>query len=212
MNNASANIAGFASQAIRLSSDPEKLYIFARPSKGALNTNALSQQIPDSFLRITGLRMNWNNRVGIFSTYTEQDLYKMSVSNGLQDTFYDWKLNSGSICVVDVTKDICLEPDQVSGASNQYSTLQVYADLAMTPLAYWAQTTALNYDFYVVVVQNGKAIISPSACDFLLTGPNGEEVINATSRTDLKADDTTLKALWKILWRFDFRRNWQASA
>ena len=141
--------------------------------------------------------MNWNNRVGIFSTYTEQDLYKMSVSNGLQDTFYDWKLNSGSICIVDVTKDICLEPDQVSGASNQYSTLQVYADLAMTPLAYWVQTTALNYDFYVVVVQNGKAIISPSACDFLLTGPNGEEVINATSRTDLKVDDTTHKALGK---------------
>ena len=113
LNNASANIAGFASQAIRLSSIPEKLYIFARPSKGALNTNALSQQIPHSFLRITGLRMNWNNRVGIFSTYTEQDLYKMSVSNGLQDTFYDWKLNSGSICVVDVTKDICLEPEEV---------------------------------------------------------------------------------------------------
>ena len=84
-NNAALPLTSFPSQSLRLSSIPDKLYIFARPSKGGL-TGTISQTTPDTFLRITNLQINYNNRISIFGTYTEADLYKMSVRNGLKSS------------------------------------------------------------------------------------------------------------------------------
>ena len=181
-------VSSLASQSIRISSIPDKIYIFARPSKGAINTATLAQQTPDTFLRITGMKLNYNNRINLFATYTEKDLYKMSVSNGLQDSFHDWAYRSGSIVCIDVSKDICLESDECAGQANKYSTLQCYVDLSASPLAYSANNTALNYDLYIVICQNGKAVISKSSCDFLLTAPSGEEVLAVTADVSAKVD------------------------
>lgn len=189
-NNGTNPVSALASQSIRISSIPDKIYVFARPSKGALNTVAFAQQTPDTFLRITGMKLNYNNRINLFATYTEKDLYKMSVSNGLQDSFHDWAYRSGSIVCIDVSKDICLESDECAGQANKYSTLQCYVDLSASPLAYSANATALNYDLYIVICQNGKAVISKSSCDFLLTAPSGEEVLAVTADVSAKVDAT----------------------
>jgi hypothetical protein len=191
--NNSAALTSFPSQSIRLASIPDKLFIFARPSKSSLSTAALAQNTPDTFLRITGLRINYNNRISIFGTYSESDLYKMSVRNGLKSSWHDWQYRTGSLAIIDITNDICLEPDQAAGMANQYSTLQVYADVSASPLAYAAQTQALNYDLYVVVSQNGKAAISKSECQFLLQGVNGDEVLAVSSNPAAKVDATDMQ-------------------
>ena len=77
--NTTADLPNKTLQSLRLASIPSKLYIFARPSKSALSTAALAQTTPDTFLRIKSLSINFNNRINLFATFTEADLYSMSV-------------------------------------------------------------------------------------------------------------------------------------
>lgn len=117
----------------------------------------------------------------------------MSIKNGLQDTFADWKYNNGSVCVIDVSRDIGLEPDEDVGQANKYSTLQISATLSASPLAYAAQTQGLKYDFYILVEQPGKAFITASECQYILTGPSSAEVLQLTANLDEKIDHTDLE-------------------
>ena len=180
-------------QSLRLASIPAKFYFYGRPSKSALNTKLLLQTTPDTFLRIKNLSLNFNNRINLFATYSEVDLYNMSVKNGLKDSYNEWKYNTGSIVIVDVARDIGLEPDEDSGQANKYSTLQVTATLSASPLAYAAQTGNINYDFYTLVEQPGKCFITPSECQYVLTGPSSAEVLQLTSNLDNKVDHTELE-------------------
>jgi hypothetical protein len=194
-SSATAPVSNFTAQSLRLASIPSKLYLFARPSKTALNTPLLAQTTPDVFLRVTNLSINFNNRINLFATYTESDLYNMSVKNGLQDTFADWKYNTGSVCVIDVSRDIGLEPDEDVGQANKYSTLQISVSLSASPLAY-AQVPAppaLQYDFYILVEQPGKCFITASECQYILTGPSSAEVLALTANLDEKIDHTDLE-------------------
>ena len=188
---------GFASltaQSLRLASIPSKLFLYARPSKNYLATSsANAQTTPDNFLRITGIKINFNNRINLFATYTESDLYLMSVRNGLQDTFNDWRYNSGSVVIIDVAKDIGLESDECEGQANKYSTLQATITFNQAPLQYWGQATDVNYDFYILVEQPGKAFINASECQFILNGPSASEVLALTSNLDNKIDHTDLE-------------------
>lgn len=190
--NTTADAPGFTAQSLRLASIPSKLYIFARPSKSAL-TGAVSQTTPDTFLRIKNLSINFNNRVNLLATYTESDLWSMSVKNGLQDAFNEWKYHTGSVCVVDIVRDLGLESDETDGQSNKYSTLQITATLSASPLAWAAQTTAINYDFYILVEQPGKAFINASECQYILTGPSSSEVLKLTSEMEPRVDHTEIE-------------------
>jgi len=191
--NTTADSVNFTAQSLRLASIPSKLYIFARPSKSALNTAALAQGTPDTFLRIKELKINFNNRVNLFATYSESDLFNMSVKNGLQDMFSEWKFNTGSVCIVDISRDIGLEPDEDVGQANKYSTLQVSATLSASPLAYNVTSNTLAYDFYILVEQPGKCFISSSECQYILTGPSSAEVLALTSNLDNKVASVDLE-------------------
>jgi hypothetical protein len=186
--NTTVDNAQFTAQSLRLASIPSRLYIFARPSKSALSTPVLAQMTPDTFLRIKNLKINFNNRINLFATYDESDLYNMSVKNGLQDSFNDWKFQSGSVCIVDIAKDIGLDASETTGQANVYSTLQVSATLSASPIAYAGLATGLQYDFYILVEQPGKAFISASECQFILTGPSASTVLELTSNLDNKVD------------------------
>lgn len=191
--NTTAPVTNAVLQSLRLASIPSKLMVFARPSKSALNTAALAQQTPDTFLRITGVQISFNNRVNLLSTYTEADLFNMSVKNGLQDDFNTWRYQSGSLLIVDVARDLGLESDETAGQSNKYSTLQIQVSFSASPLAYAAVAGALPYDFYILVEQPGKAFMNASECQYILTGPSASTVLSLTSNLDQKIDHTDLE-------------------
>jgi len=180
-------------QSLRLASIPSKLFIFARPSKSFLNTSAIAQSTPDNFLRITNISLSFNNRINLFATFSEEDLYQMSVKNGLQDTFNDWKYQGGSVLIIDISRDVMLDSDESEGQSNKYSTVQATITYSASPLAYTGATVATNYDSYVLVEQPGKAFINASECQYLLTGPSAAEVLALTSNLDNKVDHADLK-------------------
>jgi len=185
----------FSAQSLRLASIPKRLYIFARPSKSVLIADT-AQTTPDTFLRIKNLSVSFNNRINLFSTMTEADLYQMSVRNGLQDSFNDWKYQTGSVCIIDIAKDFGLESDETDGQANKFSTLQLTATLSASPLAYAGIQAggALAYDFYVLVESPGKCFINASECQYILTGPSASEVLKLTSELEPKVEAHEVEA------------------
>ena len=187
------------SQALRLSTIPDKIFIYAKPSLTWLSTSAANQQTtPDFFLRIKQLQLNWGNKISIFGQHSESDLWKMSVRNGLQDSFRDWQYNSGSLLIINPAIDGLLEPEEAPG-QNTYTTMMSTLTLSASPMAYSTQAGPINFDLYVVVSQNGKCAISKTQCLFTTAGPNGAEVLAAVAdvgaKVDLGGHDSQSKAL-----------------
>jgi len=69
---------------IQLSGIPDKLVIFVRRQMSALTCCDT-----DSFLTITGIRINFNNQAGLLSSMTPQQLYTNSVLSGLNNMSWD---------------------------------------------------------------------------------------------------------------------------
>jgi hypothetical protein len=195
-------------QSVRLPSIPKRIYIYAKPSKNlfvqgspALNT------VPDFFLPISNVKITFNNRINLLANDIAQTLYNKSVANGLKDSFYEWQYGCGSIMIIDVAKDLGLEADECVGQANKYSTLQVQATFSNTNLTFQgakgtlpvpnptnlANMNLLNsYDYYILVESTGKAFITPSDCQFVLTGPSSAEVLALTSNMDKVVDQSDL--------------------
>ena len=69
---------------IRLSGIPDKLIIFVK----TVLSNRLSCDT-DSYLTITGIRINFNNQAGLLSSMSQQQVYTSSVYSGLDNMSYD---------------------------------------------------------------------------------------------------------------------------
>lgn len=141
---------------IQLNQIPDKLIVFARKSMGSqTNTD------PDYFLTIEGMSINWNNQSGILASATPQDLYRYSVENGSNQSWYEFsgKANlhnpaspagttapmSGSMVVLEFGKDIQLVEDFYSAGSLGNFNLQVQLNIAN-------QTASLISDVELVMI------------------------------------------------------------
>jgi hypothetical protein len=185
---------------IRLPSIPKRIFVYAKPAKSLFNTDAYNNTIPDIFLPITNIKITFNNRINLLANDNAFTLYQKSVANGLKDTFQDWQYYTGSVMIIDVAKDLGLEADESSGQANKYSTLQIRATFTNANLLLAGLDTthplynANNWDFYVLVESPGKAFVTPSDCQFVLTGPSSAEVLALTSSMDKVADHSDLES------------------
>ena len=191
--NGAASAATIPGNTIKLGSIPDRLMIFCAPSKSSLSgSGPLSQVMAGTFLRITNLSLNFNNRVSLFNSYSENDLYKMSVANGLKDTIFEWKYGCGSLLIVDITKDVQLPADQLAGQSSTYMTIQPTVSISNSPLQYAQQATPIQYDLICVPIISGKAVISKQSMQLLLTAPDGQEVLATVADASSKVDANAL--------------------
>jgi hypothetical protein len=102
---AGAQATVYASQTITLPQIPDLLIIYAKPSTnyafsaqgspsfGAPTAGSVGQPDPnqcDWLLPITGISVNFDNFAGLLSSHTQQQLYKMSVHNGLEQDWLSW--------------------------------------------------------------------------------------------------------------------------
>ena len=144
---------GFASvfsNNIQLSVIPKYIYICVRRSNRSLiNANAdIRQSIlcsqPDSYARITNLRLNWNNQSTLFTNATIEQLYEISRRNGYVNDFTGFSAAKlafnegtnggrrfmygiGSVLCFEVGKNIPLEKGEAPGCPCMKS-LQIQVD------------------------------------------------------------------------------------
>jgi len=81
------------SQTITLSAIPDLLCIFVKPNlyvttPGGATPDPLQG---DWFLPITGISINFDNYAGLLSAHSQEQLYRMSVMNGLEMDFDQWR-------------------------------------------------------------------------------------------------------------------------
>lgn len=72
------------SQTITLPNIPDFLYIYAKPATYAGPT------VSDFVFPCTSISVNFDNFSGLLSSHTQEELYKMSVNNGLEQDWLSW--------------------------------------------------------------------------------------------------------------------------
>ena len=184
-----AKPGSFAGDALRLPCLPSKIYLYVCPTdKGPT--------VPDSFVRITNVSINFNDKTNLLASMEEADLYTMSANNaggknsGFM-TFNQTRFGVGSIIIIDVEKDLSINESAQSGSQNQFSTLQATITLDNSNLKY-AGAAAVDYTLYQVVVSPGHLYLSPSQGEFVINGPAPSTVLALTADASSKVDENDL--------------------
>lgn len=151
------------SSSISLSQIPKYIYVFAKRRVGNDNPGTT-----ESFLRITRISVDFNNRSGLLSSLSEYDLYALNVKNGYNRSFVEMEYVGLPLCL-STAEDLSLSDDQAPGCIGQYN-LQITVDFAFPQS--WSSTTATglparypivnNFDLFVVVINEGACWVSPS--------------------------------------------------
>ena len=156
------------SSSIQLSQIPDKLYITVGLPISASPTGR-DYTCADAWMTITGVSINWNNTSGLLSSATQQDLWRMSVENGVNQSWLEFsgKANGvptgvagvgvsslptcGSVLCLEFAKDIELRDDYYAPGS--LGNFQLQFQVSVT------NNSSKNYDANVlqlmVITQNG---------------------------------------------------------
>jgi hypothetical protein len=149
------------SSSLQLNQVPDKLYICV---SRAIDSRLVSDA--DSFLPIKNISINWNNAAGILSSATQQDLWRMSIENGINMSWAEWSgattlpstaatgvsaiQTCGPILCLEFGKDIELRDDYYSAGSlgnfNLQFTMEVVNNTAVA---------LANYQLMVIVQNSG---------------------------------------------------------
>jgi hypothetical protein len=166
---------------IQLNGIPKRLVIFA-----GQNTTALSQDkgfLSDTYLSLaqtSPLVLTWNNNQ-FLASYTNKQLYDLSVSNGYDGSYAQWSKHRGSVLVLEFGKDIGLMPDQAPGLGGNFQ-LQVNASFTNTN----PTQTIVNPTFHCVVVYEGVFAIDNGSCSTEINVLNKNQVLSANVMPSIK--------------------------
>jgi len=129
------------SNAIQLNQIPSRLFVFLRnPASYRTPYTVGTEAFPDTFGVITGVSINFNNQSGILASASREDLFKYSVQNGSNQSWYEFSGQAsvpdvngcgrkipmaGSLLVLEFAKDINISDDFYSCGSLGNFQLQV---------------------------------------------------------------------------------------
>lgn len=142
---------------IQLNSIPRRMYILARK-----NNSSLTYADSDVFFGIQKISINWNNRSGLLSSASQEQLYKISVKNGCNLNWTQWSGGPstvlggnqigtiGSVLCLEFGTDIGLTDLEAPGLNGTY---QLQMDLTIQNVNQ-TQTIA-NPVIYVITVSEG---------------------------------------------------------
>ena len=151
----------FTNNAIQLSTVPKSIYIYA-----SLPNSDRTFETTDTFFRINSLSLNYLNVSGQFSSMNSNDLYNMSVKNGLKMNWIDWNGKStditstntvnlaGGVLRIDIS-DLNIPSNMASGV-NTNSQLSYTINLTNldTVNKNVSLTTLLTYDGLMTIENN----------------------------------------------------------
>lgn len=129
--------------AVQIKCIPEKLYIFAKRSQ-----QTETFQTTDCFARINSITLTFGTRVGLLSTANIQELYQLSLKNGLNMNYTEFTSQIGSVLCLKWGEDVGINAISAPGMlDNQQLTLNVnITNIGADPVF---------YTLYMVVVNPG---------------------------------------------------------
>lgn len=154
VNRFTSNIAGtlspgqtlqYTANAITLNYVPKRIFLYARRTP--------SYDKPLVYLNMYGLSINFNNVTGILSSASEDQLIRISQSNGLNMSALQWRKYTGSVMCVQFDKDISLPADTKVGMTGQY---QFQPTVLLKNISSESMT---DLQFFIVVVGDGLCTI-----------------------------------------------------
>lgn len=117
---ANANGIEFNLNNVQLSSIPSQILLFVRRSNEYVNTGSNRFLSSDTFIPIRHVNVQFNNRDGLFSSCTPEQLYQISQRNGVQMSYPQWNKYRGSVVVI-TPSDIGMRPGEAAGVQGAYN-------------------------------------------------------------------------------------------
>ena len=154
----------FTASNIILGQVPSKIVCFIRP-----RNSELGPLVADGFCSVDQVNITLGNRSGILSSASQQQLYQMSVSNGVDMNWIEWSRRIGSVVVIDVAKDI--GGLQVGALGSVSLSMDVrFKNTLFTDFASdnTANVFTGNFDLYVICQLDGEYRIASDSANLSL--------------------------------------------
>ena len=152
--------AVLSSAQIQVNCIPSRIYIWARQQDADQGVYT-----SDVFGAIDNINFTWDNQNSLLSNATSNDLWRLSVKNGLQDTFPQWSTYTGSVLCLEMGSDIGLLENQAPGLVGKYQFS--FRAAIRNPGLYPGSTNpvAINYVLYCLPVLPGSAVFQGTTCN-----------------------------------------------
>jgi hypothetical protein len=188
----------FKSQTLQLNQVPDKIIAFVRKPIG--NQNWYDA---DAFLPISSVSLNWNNASGLLSNATQQDLYRFSVENGSNQSWFEFSgqannyvagpnivgtpvATSGSLLIIDLIKDAGITEDFYSNGSLGNFNLQ----LSLNVKNYTGQDFAQGaLEMVIVTMNSGLFVCEKGTCSTYTGILTKQAVLDASTQEPMARND-----------------------
>lgn len=177
--------------AIQLSACPKRIYIYA-----SLSRSKKTPTDADSFIPITSLSLSYLNVSGQFSSFSQHDLYTMSVKNGYRGAFQNWSglannamhgfnseiTESGMAGRIGLAGGVlCIDSTDLALPSNIAAGILVNSQLQFTVGLQNCDTSPREITVTTVVVQNGIMEIADGGMTTRIGVLSSEDVLRVRS-------------------------------
>lgn len=184
---------------VQLKSIPRRMYIYARQRDEDIDSSVSSSVgHSDVFAVINTITITFNNRVGLLSSATQQDLYQIAVKNGCNSSWNEWTNNVGSVLCIDFGEDIGLPINEAPGLLGNYQ-MQFTVNITNTSAA------AVTYSLYAVVVNEGTYSIIDGSAQHMVGVLSHADVLNADRNPEVsyeKSEHVYGGSFWDSLKKF----------
>lgn len=165
---------------VQLKTIPRRMYIFAAENSNDMLFSNGGCNKTDTYAAITGINITFNNKTGILSNMSQQNLYQLCVENGCNLSWNQFSKYTGSVVALDFSKDLSLDDNLASGIIGNF---QLGMNVSITnPKSYCVAPSAsrtVNYVLWVVVVNEGVAQIMNGSMSHQVGVFNRQDVLTA---------------------------------
>ena len=174
---------------LQLGSVPDKLIIYCRKLVSNQTCNDT-----DSFLTINSVNINWNNTAGLLSSYSQNQLFLMSVKNGYNGSWEEWsgKANfsdastgfgrvvptSGGVLIIELGTDLPLQEDWM--ASGLLGSFNIQVSLNVTNNS--QNATPFTGELCVIPMSSGILVTSAGVSQVYTGLLNRQDILDASQQ------------------------------
>ena len=156
----------FSVNSVQIKAIPNKIYVFARRSDATQ-----SYLTTDTFAGISNITVSYGTKVGLLSTASQQELYQMSLKNGLKMNYSEFIANIGSVVCIKPGEDIGLDALSASGMLDNQT-------LSMNVTVKNISSQTIAYTLYMVVVNSGTVSMVNGSFMHQVGVFNSQDVLN----------------------------------